>query len=1157
MLDGAARIDDLLDRAVDLGQTAIATTDHGFVFGAYEFWSKAKARDIKPIIGLEAYVTPGTARQDRTRVLWGGPEDKADDVSQGGSYTHLTLLARSTAGMHNLFRLASLASIEGMLYKPRADRELFSRYGEGLIALSGCPSGEIQTRLRLGQYSEALRAAGELQDIFGRDNFFVEVMDHGIELERRVAGDLIRLASDLGAPLVATNDLHYTKAEDAGSHEALLCVQSGTTLDNPDRFRLSGQGYYLKSGEEMRQMFRELPGACDNTLAIAERCEVKFAEAPGKYMPRAQVPAGESETSWFIKEVERGLHWRYGGQVPRAVALRAATETKVITDKGYEGYYLVVADFVNWAKTQGIRVGPGRGSGAGSMAAYAMGITELDPLANGLIFERFLNPDRPSMPDFDIDFDERRRGEVIKYVSDKYGSDRVAQIVTYGTIKAKQAMKDAARVLGFPYGAGEKMTKAFPPPVLGKDISLSAVYDESNDRYKEAEEFRQLVGADPDLEKILETAKGLESLKRQWGVHAAGVIMSSVPLLDVIPLLRREQDGTIITQFDYPACEKLGLVKMDFLGLRNLTILDDALAAIRHNGKQPPVLEELPLDDGETYVLLSSGETLGVFQLDGGGMRSLLRQLKPDNFEDISAVQALYRPGPMGTDTHTNYALRKNGLQPIKPVHPELAEPLKDVLASTYGLIVYQEHVISIAQKLADFSLGQADSLRRAMGKKDKAELDRQFRPFSKGMTKHGYSQDAIDTIWSILLPFSDYAFNKAHAAAYGLISYWTAYLKAHFPAEYMAALLTSTRGDKDKSAVYLAECRRMGITVLPPDVNSSQAAFTPVGADIRFGLEAVRNVGAGVVESIVEARGAKGQFTSFQDFLDKVAVTVCNKRVIESLIKAGAFDSFGHPRRALLTVYEEAIDQVINLKRNEAAGQFDLFGGLDDRAAFSCEVPDLPEWDKSVALGFERDMLGMYVSDHPLRGLAGGLEAAASHVTPELSDPETTPDGREVTVTGLLTQLARKTTKKGDMWATATLEDLHGSVQVMFFPKTYKQVARDLAEDLVVGVSGRVNRRDEELSLYASRLEVLKLHPEGQTARPVEITLPANRVNEAIVAQLRLVLASHPGDSEVWLRLTRPHGTTVLRLNHGIRVKYSTELFGDLKGLLGERCLG
>ncbi len=908
MLDGAARVADLFNGCVEMGMPAIAVTDHGNTFGAYEFYKASKTSGVKPIIGIEAYLTPKTHRSERKRVRWGdGGPGSGDDVSGGGAFTHLTMWAENTPGMHNLFRLSSLASLEGYFYKPRMDRELLSTYAKGLIATTGCPSGEVQTYLRLGRYDEAVASAAEFRDIFGAGNYYVELMEHGLSLENRVRSDLLRLAKDLKLPLVATNDLHYAAAADAEAHEVLLCVQTGATMADANRFKLEGGQYYLKSPAEMRALFAELPEACDNTLAIAERCQVDFSEGNGTYMPRYPCPPGENEESWFVKEVETGLRRRFPIGVPDEVRKQAEFECGVIISMGFAGYFLVVADFINWAKENGIRVGPGRGSGPGSMAAYAMRITDLDPLRHGLIFERFLNPDRVSMPDFDIDFDERRRGEVIRYVTDRYGDDRVSQIVTYGTIKAKQAVKDASRVLGYPFAVGERITKAMPPPVMGKDVSLNKIFDADDKRYGEGGEFRALYADDAEVRTVVDTAKGLEGLKRQWGVHAAGVIMSSAPLIDIIPIMRREQDGAIITQFDYPTCEALGLIKMDFLGLRNLTVLDDAVANIKLNRDLELVLEDLALDDPRTYELLGRGDTLGVFQLDGGPMRSLLRLMRPDNFEDISAVLALYRPGPMGADSHTNYALRKNGRQEITPIHPELAEPLAEILDTTHGLIVYQEQVMAIAQKVADYSLGQADLLRRAMGKKKKEILDAEFIPFSSGMRANGYSPAATKALWDILVPFSDYAFNKAHTAAYGLVSYWTAYLKANFPCEFMAALLTSVADDKDKMAMYLGECRRMHIQVLPPDVNESAANFTPVGADIRFGLTAVRNVGSHVVDGIVAARTEQGKAADFYAFLDAVPLVVCNKRVIESLVKAGAFDSMGHSRRALMSVFEAA----------------------------------------------------------------------------------------------------------------------------------------------------------------------------------------------------------------------------------------------------------
>jgi len=1152
MLDGAARVGQLLDAAVEQGMPAVAITDHGYVFGAYDFWSQARQRGIKPIIGVEAYLAPGaTSRRDKQRVRWGGGGQ--DDVSGGGAYTHATLVAETTEGMHNLFRMASLASLEGQWYKPRMDRELLQTYATGVIATTGCVSGEVQTLLRLERYDDAVQAASDYRDIFGADNYFCELMDHGLGIERRTRDGLLRLAKKLDLPLLATNDLHYTRPEDAEAHAALLCVQSGSTLADPNRFKFDSDDFYLKSAAEMREVWRDHPEACDNTLLVAERCDVAFVE-DANLMPRFPVPEGESEQSWFVKEVERGLRQRYPSGVPDEARKRAEYEVGVVLQMGFPGYFLVVADFINWAKQQGIRVGPGRGSAAGAIVAYVLGITDLDPIKHGLLFERFLNPERVSMPDIDVDFDERRRADVIRYVTEKYGEERVAQIVTFGTLKAKAAVKDSARVLGYPYALGDRITKAMPPPVMGKDVSLTGIFDAKSERYGEAAEFRALYESEPDVQRVVDTARGLENLKRQWGVHAAGIIMSSEPLMDHVALLRREQDGAIITQFDYPTCDRLGLLKMDFLGLRNLTVMDDAVRTIQTNRGESVVLEELSLDDRTTYELLASGDTLGVFQLDGGPMRALLRSMRPDSFEDISAVLALYRPGPMGANAHNDYADRKNGRKPVTPIHPELADALADILDSTYGVIVYQEQVMAIAQKLAGYSLGSADNLRRAMGKKKKEVLDKEFVPFRDGMRANGYSDHAIKTLWDLLVPFADYAFNKAHTAGYGLVSYWTAYLKANYPAEYMAALLTSVRDDKDKSALYLHECRRMGIKVLPPDVNESDADYTPRGTDIRFGLAAIRNVGDNVVRGITEARRSKGRFADFSDFLAKVDAVVCNKRVIESLIKAGAFDSLGHTRRGLIAVHAEAVDAVLETKRAEAIGQFDLFGSSDDEetAGFGVELTvPVGEWEKATLLSHEREMLGLYVSDHPLFGVEHVLAAATDCSVAELMADSDRPDGSTVTVGGLVTGIQRKVTKQGNPWAVATVEDLEGSVDVMFFPSAYQPVATQLVEDTIVVVRGRLDRRDDVTKLVALEMSLPDLDV-AERRGPVVVSLPVARCVPPVVDRLKEVLAGHPGVIEVHLQLQTAGRTTVMRLEDGLRVNPSPALFGDLKALLG-----
>jgi DNA polymerase-3 subunit alpha len=1155
MLDGAARLKDLFAEAARLQMPALAMTDHGNLYGAYDFYHQAQSAGIKPIIGCEMYVTPGTARGDRTRVRWA--DGGENDVSGGGAYTHMTVLAADADGLRNLFRLGSRASLEGYFYKPRADRELLNQYGKGLIATTGCPSGEVQTWLRIGDFERACQAAADYRDIFGPENYYLELMDHQLDIETRIRADLLRLGKRLDLRPVATNDLHYTFPGDAGAHEVLLCVQSGSTLADPKRFKFDARDFYLKSAAEMRALWDgQVPGACDSTLEIAERIgDYAPVFASRNLMPQFPVPDGETEESWLRAEVRRGLARRFPGGVPEEHHRQAEYELDMICQMGFPGYFLVTADLVRYAKENGIRVGPGRGSAAGALIAWALGITELDPLAHGLIFERFLNPERVSMPDIDMDFDERRRGDMIRYATERYGEERVAQIVTYGTIKAKAAIKDAARVLGYPFALGDRITKAMPPPVMGKDIPLGGIFDANHQRYPEAVEFRSLYQVEQDVQKVVDTARGLEGLKRQVGVHAAGVILSREPLVDVIPIWRRDQDGAVITQFDMGACESIGLLKMDFLGLRNLTIMDDCLESIRDNRGEDVVLEALPLDDRKAYELLARGDTLGVFQLDGGPMRALLRSMIPDNFEDISAVLALYRPGPMGANAHNEYADRKNGRKPVVPIHPELAEPLADILGDTYGLIVYQEQVMAIAQQLAGYSLGKADLLRRAMGKKKKEILDKEFEPFAAGMRANGYSDAAIKTLWDILVPFSDYAFNKAHTAGYGLVSYWTAYLKANYPAEYMAALLTSVGDDKDKSAVYLAECRRMGIKVLPPDVNESNARFAAVGTDIRFGLAAVRNVGTNVVEAIRRCRTEKGAYTDFYDFLRKVDPVACNKKTVESLIKAGAFDSLGHTRKGLLAVHADAIDAFLDVKRNEAIGQFDLFG-----SAFGEEEPSgggivvtppigTGEWDKADKLAFEREMLGLYVSAHPLFGLEHVLQAAADRSIATLAE-EGSADGQVVNLAGILSGVQRRVTKQGRSWASASLEDLDGAIEVLFFPNTYELVGQYVAEDAIVVVRGRVDRRDDQPRLMAMDLSIPDL-TRGDDAKPVVLALPPARCTPPLVERLKEVLASHPGKAEVHLKLVNGSRATLLRLGP-MRVATTPALMADLKALLG-----
>jgi DNA polymerase-3 subunit alpha len=1167
MLDGAAKMKPLFKEAERLGMPAIAMSDHGNMFGAYEFQAVAKNSPVQPIIGIEAYVAPAS-RFFKKQVFWGSRAETgvADgeggkDVSGGGRYTHMTMWAKNATGLRNLFRLSSKASFEGYYGKPRMDQELVAEYAEGIIATTGCPSGAVQTRLRLGQFDEAVRVAGEYQEIFGRDSYFLELMDHGIDIEREVRADLLKLAKHLNIPLLATNDSHYVTEDQADAHDSLLCVGVGKNKADPNRFRFNGSGYYLKSADEMYALFPELPDACDNTLLVAEMVgdysEV-FAEV-NRMPDYPDVPEGETQESWLRKEVERGLELRYGTPVPPEVLDRYETEMKVIGPMGFSSYFLVVADICRYARDNGIPVGPGRGSATGSIVAYATRITELDPLEHGLLFERFLNPERINPPDVDLDFDDRQRDRMVAYVTEKYGEEMTAQVNTFGTIKAKAAVKDASRILGYPFAVGDKITKAMPPDVMGKGVPLADLFNKDHPRYNEGNEIRALYENDNDVRQVIDTGRGIEGLIRGTGVHAAAVILSSDPLLDLIPMHKRDKDGVIITGFDYPSCENMGLVKMDFLGLRNLGILDHAIKIIEQNKGVKLDTLTIPLDDETTYRLMARGDTLGVFQLDGGPMRQLLKLMEPTRFEDIAAVLALYRPGPMAANAHTNYAHRKNNRQDIDPIHPELKEALEPILGPTFHLLVYQEQIMAVARELAGYTLGGADLLRRAMGKKKKEILDAEFANFQAGMRGNGYSDEAIQALWDVMLPFSGYAFNKSHTAGYGLVAYWTAYLKANYPAEYMAALLTSVGDDKDKAAVYLAECRKMGIQVLPPCVNDSQLDFVAVGdTQVRFGLGAVRNVGENVVEGIVKARKEKGLYTDFNDYLAKVPLTVCNKRVIESLIKAGAFDSLEHPRKALLMIHEQAVESVIDIKKNEAHGQDSLFGGMDDDgddAAFTIAIPEM-EWDKKTKLDFEREMLGLYVSDHPLAGTERLLARNRDTTIADLLDSGRDDRG-DVRVCGLITKVDKRVNKAGNVWAIATVEDMDAAVECLFFPKSYELYAPELREDAVVSVGGQINNRDGAISIFGQDLTPLDVSGVTSDAgHPVTLQLREERINPQLVDELRNVLKLHEGPAPLLINLRRTAGKTMVLAVPEFRVNPEPSFAADIKQLFGPEAI-
>ncbi|MEU4377752.1 DNA polymerase III subunit alpha [Pseudonocardia alni] len=1151
MLDGAAKVKALADEAARLGMPAIGMTDHGNMYGADDFYRTVTAAGLTPIIGIEAYVAP-ESRFHRKPVLWGRPgQAGGGDVSGAGAYTHMTMLAADAVGLRNLFRLSSLASIEGFYRKPRMDKELIAQHTSGIIATTGCPSGEVQTRLRLGQRAEARAAAADYRDIFGRENFYLELMDHGLSIERSVRDGLLEIGRDLDLQPLATNDSHYVTADQASSHAALLCVQSGRTLDDPNRFKFGGDGYHLKSAEEMRSFWdAEVPGAADATLAVAQRIE-PYADvwAERDRMPVFDVPHGHDAASWLRAQVDQGLQRRLPAGVPDAYRDRATFEIDIIVDKGFPGYFLITADLMAFARDNGIRTGPGRGSAAGSLVAYALGITNLDPLEHGLLFERFLNPERVSMPDIDMDFDDRRRGEMLAYATNKYGSDRIAQVITFGTIKTKAALKDAARVhFGAPgFGLADRITRTLPPSVAATDIPLSGIVDPTHERYAEAAEVRALIESDPDAGRVFDTARGLEGLIRNAGVHACAVIMSSEPLIDTVPLWRRD-DGSIITGWDYPSCEAIGLLKMDFLGLRNLTVIGDALDGIRTNRGLEIDLDTLTVDDPDTYALLARGESLGVFQLDGNAMRELLRRMLPTGFADVIAVNALYRPGPMAANSHLHYADRKNGREPVEPIHPDLAEPLADILAETHGLIVYQEQIMHIAQRVAGYSMGRADVLRRAMGKKKKSVLEEEFEGFRAGMRSNGFGDDAVQALWDTVLPFAGYAFNKSHAAGYALLGYWTAYLKAHYPAEFMAALLTSVAADKDKSAIYLAECRRMGIRVLPPDVNESGPRFAAVGDDIRFGLGAVRNVGGGVVESLIATRQQDGKYTSFTDFVERTDAVACTKRAVDSLAKAGAFDSLGHTRAGVVAVHEAAIDAITPLKRKAATGQFDLFSGpsqhIDEGSPLLHLRPGTDEYPRNDLLALEREMLGLYVSGHPLDGAEHIIRR---HAPQPIATLLTDRREGETRLAGIVTAVDRRVDKRGRPWAICTIEDLDASVEVLFFADAYAAHGRELTTDTALAVHGRTSLRGDTLSVLADSLIRLEL---GDGSGPVlELTCLPQLVDEDAAIELRQTLRAHHGDTPVHIRLECVAGPRWLALDD-YPVTPSAALMGELKAI-------
>ena len=1154
MLDGAARISEVMDAVEADGGRAVGLTDHGVLYGVVDFYRAARERNLIPVLGVEAYLTAGS-RFDRP-------------PPQSNTRYHITLLAENQTGYANLLKLVSRAYLEGFYYKPRLDHELLAEYAAGLIATTGCLGGQIPQLLAPDASREegntggvrdteaARRAAGLYQDIFGKDNFFVELQDHGLEPQRRIMPDLMDISRRLGAPLLATNDIHYTRPDQAQAHDALLCIQTASNIAEENRLKFDSQEFYLKTARQMRDLFPQdrYPGACDNTLLVAERSDVRI-DFDQILLPHFQVPDGHTSVSYLRQLVLEGARARYP-VLEGETAERIEHELKIIEEMGFPDYFLIVWDLVRHAREQGIRVGPGRGSAAGSIVAYALRITDLDPMHYGLIFERFLNPGRREMPDIDIDFDERHRGRVLQYLVDKYGSDHVAQIVTFSTIKGKQAIRDSARVLGFSYETGDRLAKMMPQAVLGREASLDVCFNppaddaESlvKDWHANAAGLREAYREEENAKQVIDTARGLEHLRRQDSIHAAAVVISPEPLTELVPLQRKGDDKEVVTQYEMGAIESLGLLKMDILGLRTLSTIDKCLDLVESTQGRRPDIDNVDLRERKTFEMMCRGDTVGVFQLEGSSMRALIRSLQPDRFEDIIALVALYRPGPMSNDWHNAYADRKNRRRPVEYPHPAAEEALRD----TYGLMIYQEQVMEIARQIAGYSMADADSLRKAMGKKIPSIMKAEREKFIAGAQAQGHPPQLGGSLFDSIEGFAGYGFNKSHSAAYGLLAYQTAYLKANYPPEYMAALLTSVRKDKDKTALYLSECRSMGLEVICPSVNHAQSDYAVVGEQIMFGMAAVRNVGPRVVDFIVEAReGEEGPFTDFPDFLNRVRLHVLNKGTVGALIKAGAFDTLGHTRKGLYEVMDTMVDVTLARRRNEDRGQYGLFGEEDAGVDVKKVKISKDEWRQSVRLGFEKEMLGMYVSDHPLHGAGRRALNQADCSIVELWDRE---DGERVKVAGIVGKITRRYTRNGDLMIFFELEDTASAVEVLAFPRTVESYGDQIEEDAIVLVEARLNRSEDEVKLRAYEVR----QPTIRTNEDYSVRVVAEALVPEAVLQLKRILANHRGQVPVLLHMTAHNGSEsrVLRLDDEFSIEPSSTLDGEIAELFGAESL-
>jgi DNA polymerase-3 subunit alpha len=1147
MLDGAAKIQTYINRVKELGQPGAAITDHGNLYGALEFHKVAIKNDINPIIGYEAYVT--------TKSRFERP-----DRDKNKRY-HLTLLAENNEGYWNLVKLASKAYTEGYYYKPRLDYELMREHSKGIIALSGCLGGEIAQHLAPDgsteegnsqgerSYEKALSKASLYQEIFGKENFFIELHNHGIKQQEIILPDLLNISKEIGAPLVATNDSHYVHTEDSSAHDALLCVQTNATIDDNTRFKFEGQGYYVKSSDEMRNLFpqEQYPDACDNTLAISERVKYKFKT--GQYfLPAFPVQDPELTAEEYLKNlVYEGAKNVYK-ELSEEITERIEYELDVINSMGFASYFLIVGDLISYAKENKIRTGAGRGSAAGSIVSYCLGITGIEPLKYGLLFERFLNKGRKELPDIDMDFDERYRNDVIDYVIEKYGQDKVAHIVTFATIKAKQAIRDSSRVLGLPFSAGDKVAKLMPPMILGNTATLSECLslDEDNNSgyskefYSASSELRAQYKNDEEVRQIINIALGLEGLRRQDGIHAAAVVISPDVITNFLPVQKKGKDAELVTQYEMHTVEQLGLLKMDFLGLRNLSIIDRTLELIDDESFN---IDELPLTDKKTFELFSSGKMTGVFQLESRVAQATARSLKPKRFEDIVALVALIRPGPLGANMHIEFADRATGKKEIEFLHNDL----KEILEETYGVILYQEQVMQIAQKISGFQLDEADDLRKAMGKKIPKVMEQQRKKFTDGALQNGYSEQFSMELFDQIAFFAGYGFNKSHSVPYALLAYQTAYLKANYPAEYLSACLTAVKRDKERTAVFLAEARDIGVNVKTPDINLSTEDFSVANGEILFGLSAIRNVGDITAEKIVFER-QNGNYQTVQDFLARTDSRSLNKRGVEAMIQGGAFDKFGFPRRGLFEAILDLIEDAKGLKKEKNNSQTSLFE-FDEKSTDLTTIKNI-EWEKKELLDREREMLGFFVSEDPLEGYGEIFRSESTHSVIELMDLEEDEEVN-VAITGLVSNVQKRVSRRGNAWIQFDLQESTGSLGVLVFNKLVDKYNAQLDGELYLKVSGtyvggtenNIRARDFEL------IEPSKLMTDLDTT-PLKISVEEEIMDKNNLILLKELLEKHPGSSKVELEVNNETGIKLLELKN-IKVKKTTELRNEINTLL------